>query len=294
MAILLATLFVGITFVADAFGIVPNDSQTVIAQVAATVYGDGSIGFYLFQAFTALILILAANTSYNAFPQARRHPGRGQLHASPVRLPRRPPGLHAGHRHPERPGHRLLVILFGGDTHALIPLYSVGVFVSFTLSQGGMVRHWRRVRDEGWRRRLGINAVGAVLTGVVLGRRPGREGSASSLLVAVIIPVLVGADAVHRAPVPQQRDGARGPRGTQVIGPPQRQERVVIPVPGLNRAVVQAVQLRSIARRRRADGPRHRRRRGGRASCARASSGSCPASRSSSSSRRSARWCDRS
>ena len=83
------------------------------------------------------------------------------------------------------------MILFNADTHALIPLYSVGVFVSFTLSQGGMVRHWLRVKGDRWQRRLAINAIGCVLTGVV-SVVVLVEKAPPSLLVAVIIPILVG------------------------------------------------------------------------------------------------------
>jgi amino acid transporter len=245
MAILLGILFVGITYVADSFGIVPLDDATVVAQVASQVYGDGSMGFYLFQTFTALILILAANTSYNAFPRL------AAILAQDDFMPR-----HLAFR-----GDRLaytvgvvllsgcaiaLVIAFGGDTHALIPLYSVGVFVSFTLSQSGMVRHWLHHRVPGWRRRLAINALGAVLTAVVLvvvlvGKAP------VSLLVAIIIPLLV---AMMLFIERQYRNSQAQLRVTRSVpfGPPTRHERVVIPVPGLNRAVVQAVQFgRSVA-----------------------------------------------
>jgi hypothetical protein len=122
----------------------------------------------------------------------------------------------------------------------------VGVFVSFTLSQSGMVRHWLKDRVKGWHWRLGINAVGAVLTGVVLvvvlvSKAP------SSLLVAVIIPVLV---AVMLFIERQYRNTARelAVKPGVVFGPPHRHERVVIPAPGLSRAVVQAVQFgRSIS-----------------------------------------------
>ncbi len=247
MAILLAVLFVGITFVADSFGLVPIDDpvtgtvrETVVAQVAATVYGSGSIGFYLFQAFTALILFLAANTSFNAFPRL------AAILAQDGFMPR-----HFGLR-----GDRLaftlgiallggisaaLLAFFGGETTLLIPLYSVGVFVSFTISQAGMVRHWLAERTSGWRYRLGINAFGAVLTGVVaivvtVFKAP------ESLLVAVIIPALVGVMLfIERQYAQQERELQVRPEA--VIGPPHRKERVVIPIPGMTRAVVQAVNF---------------------------------------------------
>ncbi len=245
MAALLAILFVGITFVAQHFGIAANNEQTVVAQVASAVYGADSLGFYLFQTFTALILFLAANTSFNAFPRLaailaqdgympRHFSFRGDRLAFTLGILLLG-GISAG-----------LLVLFRGNTTALIPLYSVGVFVSFTLSQGGMVRHWLGERGRGWQYRIFINAVGCVLTGVVsvvvlFGKAP------VSLLVAVIIPLLVGMMLfIERQYANQGRELEVRP--DLVIGPPHRQERVVIPVPGLTRAIVQAVNFgRSIS-----------------------------------------------
>jgi amino acid transporter len=245
MAILLGVLFVGITWIADAFGIVPEANVTVVADVAATVYGNGSLGFYLFQAFTALILILAANTSYNAFPRL------AALLAQDGLMPRQ--FAFRGDRLAYTLGIGILsgvaialLVGFGGDTHSLIPLYSVGVFVSFTISQSGMVRHWLRERGSGWRWRLGINALGALMTGVVLivvlvGKAP------QSLLVAVIIPALVAMMLFIERQYRKSGKELEVKPGL-VFKQPHRHERVVIPVPGLTRAVVQAVQFgRSIS-----------------------------------------------
>jgi amino acid transporter len=248
VAVLLAILFIGITFVADSFGIVPIDEpvkRTVISQVAARVYGDGSLPFYLFQAFTALILFLAANTSYNAFPRL------AAILATDGFMPRQ-----FGFK-----GDRLaftlgivilsavsigLLIFFQGDTHALIPLYSVGVFVSFTISQGGMVRHWLRERTSGWRWRMLLNGFGCALTGVVavivtVAKAP------ESLLVAVVIPILVVLMLFINAQYRASRLRLAVP-DTGVLPGPRREERVIVPVPDINRAVVHAVNVgRSIA-----------------------------------------------
>jgi amino acid transporter len=240
MAILLGTLFVGITFLATNFGIVPTDTQTVIAQVSSRVYGADSLGFYLFQAFTALILILAANTSYNAFPRL------AAILAQDNFMPRQ--FAFRGDRLAYTLGIAILsgmamflLAAFGGDTHLLIPLYSIGVFVSFTLAQFGMVRHWRRAKGDGWRRRLGINAFGTVLTGVV-SVIVLVEKAPSSLLVAVIIPILVGIMVfINRQYAKTAAELAVRP--DQVIAPPHRHERVIVPVPALSRAVVQAVNF---------------------------------------------------
>src|SRR3954453_2887074 len=134
-----------------------------------------------------------------------------------------------------------LLAAFGGDTHNLIPLYSIGVFVSFTLAQGGMVRHWRRHKGDGWRRRLAINAFGTVLTAVV-SVVVLVEKAPASLLVAVIIPILVGVMLFIYRQYARSSDELMV-RPDQIIGPPHRHERVIVPVPGLNRAVVQAVNF---------------------------------------------------
>ena len=243
MAALLAILFIGITFVADSFGIVPIDepvAKTVISQVAATIYGDGTVPYYLFQAFTALILFLAANTSYNAFPRL------AAILAQDGFMPRQ--FSFKGDRLAFTAGILILsavaialIVLFNGDTHALIPLYSVGVFVSFTISQSGMVRHWFQEQGAGWRGRLAINGLGAVLTGVVavvvtVAKAP------TSLLVAIVIPLLVLMMLFIHRQYEASRERLAVPR-EGVLPRPSREERVIVPVPGINRAVVHAVNV---------------------------------------------------
>jgi amino acid transporter len=248
MAVLLGVLFIGITVVADGFGILPTEEggQTVVALVAGTVFGADSPLFYAFQASTALILFLAANTSFNAFPRL------AALLAEDSYMPRQ--FAFRGDRLAFSWGIVLLaaiaaglIALFGGDTHALIPLYAVGVFVCFTLSQTGMVRHWLAERSPGWRWRMGINATGAVLTFVVLLVVAAVKFVDGAWLVVVLIPILVIIMLfIQRQYGSTSRQLAI--REDFVVPPPHREERVVIPVPGLNRAVVQAVNVgRSIA-----------------------------------------------
>jgi hypothetical protein len=247
VAVLLAVLFLGITFVADSFGIVPilEPKRTVISQVATAVFGANSIPFYFYQAVTALILFLAANTSYNAFPRL------AAILAKDGFMPRS--FSFRGDRLAFTSGIVLLsivavlmLVIFQGDTHALIPLYSIGVFVSFTIGQAGMIRYWLRERPVGWQRGLAINGFGSVLTGIVavvvlVAKAP------ESLLVAVIIPVIVGVMLfINR----QYRHSAEhlAVRPDLIVPPLRREERAVVPVPGINRAVIQAVNVaRSIA-----------------------------------------------
>ena len=145
MSILLAILFVGLTVFAVAFGLVPTEEggPSIVAMAAETAFGAGSPLFYLFAASTALILFLAANTSFNAFPRL------AAILAADGYMPRQ--FSFRGDRLAYSWGIVLLAAVafailwaFGGDTHALIPLYSVGVFLCFTLSQVGMVKHWLR------------------------------------------------------------------------------------------------------------------------------------------------------
>ncbi|HEV7811145.1 MAG TPA: APC family permease [Candidatus Limnocylindrales bacterium] len=248
MVILLGILFIGITVVAHAYQIQPTvkDVPTTVSLVAGTAFGSGSVLFVLFQASTALILFLAANTSFNAFPRL------GALLAQDGYMPRQ--FSYRGDRLAYSWGIVLLsavaaflIWLFHGNVTALIPLYSVGVFVCFTLSQIGMVKHWRRVRESGWLWRLAVNAFGAVLTAVVLVVVVSVKFIDGAYLVVILIPVLVALMLfIHR-----QYDASRRElrvRPDLVFEPPQREERAVVPIPGVNRAVIQAVNVaRSVA-----------------------------------------------
>jgi amino acid transporter len=243
MAALLGTLFIGITFLAINFGITHvelPEKQTVISQVAAAVYGAGSIPFYLFQSFTAVLLVLAANTSFNAFPRLFA------ILAKDGFMPRQ--FSFRGDRLAFSYGIVVLatvaaslIVIFRGETHLLIPLYAVGVFIDFTISQAGMIRHWRRERGPGWQRRLAINTFGMVLTAVVAVVVTVAKAPAS-LLVLLLIPVIVGLMSfIRRQYDAQERE--LHVRDDLVVEGPLREQRVVVPVNGINRAVVQAVNF---------------------------------------------------
>jgi amino acid transporter len=246
MAALLAVLFVGISFLAVNFGALPAEGATVISQVARTIYGDGTILFYVFQAFTAILLFLAANTSFNAFPRLLA------ILAEDGHVPRQ--FALRGDRLAYSYGIIILaavasalVIVFGGVTHSLIPLYAVGVFLDFTISQAGMIRHWTRERPPGWQRRLTINAFGCAMTAVVAVVVTTAKAPAS-LLVLVLIPGLVVLMALIRRQYDAQTTEL-SVREDVVIAGPHREQRVVVPVNGMNRAVVQAVNFgRALAR----------------------------------------------
>jgi amino acid transporter len=248
MAVLLGILFVGLTVVAVAYGLRPTNpgGASIVALAAQATFGEGSVFFVTFAASTALILFLAANTSFNAFPRL------AAILAEDGYMPRQ--FSFRGDRLAYSWGIVLLAAIafsllwaFGGDTHALIPLYSVGVFVCFTLSQIGMVRHWLQVRESGWRWRMVVNGLGAVLTAVVLVVVVTEKFEAGAYLVVIIVPALVGMMLFisHQYRRSKQELAVRPDLIVEAL---HREERAVVPIPGLNRAVVQAINVaRSIS-----------------------------------------------
>jgi len=172
MAFLLLVMFLGTGFLAQHLPTLSvldpsnKDYRTVVSQIAATVFGAKSIGFYYVQIFTTLILVLAANTAFADFPRL------SSLLARDGYLPR--PLARQGDRLVFHNGILVLAAAaialvwhFKGNLDLLLPLYAVGVFTAFTLSQIGMVVHWKKLRTTGWRRSAVINGVGAVATGIV-------------------------------------------------------------------------------------------------------------------------------
>jgi amino acid transporter len=169
MGSLLGLMFLGLSFLAVKLHALPTETQTLNSQVARAVFGSAGVGtvlFFMIQLGTMLILILAANTSFADFPRL------ANFHAKDNFMPR--PLTKRGHRLVFSNGiiglaiaSTALVIVFQADVHRLIPLYAIGVFTSFTLSQAGMSKRHLRLREPGWRHGLAINAVGAVTTGVV-------------------------------------------------------------------------------------------------------------------------------
>jgi hypothetical protein len=136
----------------------------------------------------------------------------------------------------------VVLVAFGGRVEALIPLYAIGVFTSITLSQAGMVRHWRRDRGEGWRTSALINGVGAVATGIVTVIFAIAKFALGAWLIVLVIPTLVAVMlGIHR--LYGQRRTEAGVAPSAIIGPPRRHQRVVVPVPEITRDVVQALKF---------------------------------------------------
>jgi len=190
MAALGVTMFLGITVLAQSYGLLPQEQETVVSQLARAIFGGGSVLYYMVQAATMLILVLAANTAYSDFPRLSSIVARDRF------LPRQF----------TRQGDRLafsngilalsvlagvLMVAFRGDTHRLIPLYMVGVFVSFSLSQAGMVMKWRRERVPGWRASALLNGLGALLTTIVLLVVAITKFGEGAWIVVLLVPLLV-------------------------------------------------------------------------------------------------------
>jgi amino acid transporter len=193
MGALFATIFVGIGFLAGQLGLVPDptETETVVSQLARTLVGVGPY-YYLIQFATAVLLLLAANTSFNGFPRL------GSVLATDRFLPRT--FQFRGDRLAFTFGIVLLavissalIVLFDGSVTNLIPLYTVGVFIAFTLSQAGLIRYWRARRgtDPVWRVRATINAVGAATTGLVALQVAVAKFMLGAWMVLVLIPLLI-------------------------------------------------------------------------------------------------------
>ena len=246
-AILFATLFMGISFLVSWFGILPDpdEQQTVLSILARHLTGDGPF-LVLVQVATALILTLAANTSFADFPRLSSFLARDGF------MPRQ-----FGFR-----GDRLafstgivalaalavvLLIVFQASVSALIPLYTLGVFVAFTLSQSGMVRRWWVRRDAGWRRGLLINGLGAVTTAVIVVVVAVSKFLAGAWLVMILVPILVSlmwAIHVHY----RRLERAIAPRSQLRIASIARAPLVIVPVARLDQPSIEALTFaRSIS-----------------------------------------------
>jgi amino acid transporter len=189
MAGILLFLFLGTTFLSQATHAQPSAGVTIVSMISEGVFGRG-VFYYLLQAATAAILVLAANTSYADFPRL------GSFMAADGFLPRQLKDR--GSKLVYSNGMLLLaavsivlIVAFGGITAALIPLYAVGVFTSFTLSQAGMVVHWWKLRETGWKRSMVINGFGSVATGVVTLIIGYTKFAYGAWIVIVLIPILV-------------------------------------------------------------------------------------------------------
>lgn len=189
MLTLLVTMFAGIALLAWLDGVIPSPSQTVLSQLAHLELGHGLLYGYV-QTATALVLLLAANTAFNDFPRLLFFLARDRV------APRM--FMHMGDRLAFSSGiiflgacAAVLYAALGGSVGRLIPLYAVGVFLAFTLSQAGMVIHWWRGREPGWRPSILFNLAGAVASGVVLVVTASVKFTEGGWIVVLLVPAIV-------------------------------------------------------------------------------------------------------
>jgi amino acid transporter len=251
MGLFFGVIFMGMSFLVGQLGILPDptEQETVLSQLTRTFVGAGTPFHLLVQGSTAILLILAANTAFADFPRLSSILARDGF------LPR--VFQFRGDRLAFNGGIVVLalvavalIVAFGGSVSALIPLYTVGVFIAFTLSQSGMVRKWWRSRREvaGWTRKAVVNGIGAVTTGVVAVEVAVSKFALGAWVVLVLIPILIGVMLFIRR---QYRSTATqlAVRDDIVVRGLRRDERVIVPIAGINRAVIQAVNVgRSIAK----------------------------------------------
>ena len=237
MSLVLATLFMGISFLAYHYGILPKTDETVISQLARLTFGTGAL-YYALQIGTMLLLVLAANSAFAGFPHL------ASILARDGYMPRQMATF----------GDRLvfsngiiilgifacfLLFLFHGDTHALIPLYAVGVFISFTFAQAGMVRRWLIKKGPHSRKQLIVNGVGAVTTGIatiIIASTKFTHGAWIVFLLIIILVLMFRSIRSHYKAVSEQILLTRDHRP-----PLPRRNIVIVPINGVNQAVIRAV-----------------------------------------------------
>jgi len=237
LGVISISLFLGITFLAYRLGVIPREGETVVSQLARHLYGSGLL-YLEVQLATTLILLLAANTSFADFPRLAFFLARDRF------IPRQ--FANQGDRLVFSNGiiilagfAILLLIVFQGETHALIPLYAVGVFISFTLSQSGMVRRWLVLREAGWWWRVWISGIGAVVTGIVMLTIAATKFSHGAWIVVLLIPTLVAVFVVvHR----HYDDVALQLSLEDIDHLPPVQNTVLVLVGDLHRGVLRAVR----------------------------------------------------
>ncbi len=238
MAVLMGILFVGSLSLTQGLAVIAQPQETILSALARQLLGSGP-AYFLIQVSTMLILAVAANTSFADFPRV------SAILAGDSFLPRQLSGL--GDRLVFANGILLLsaatavlIIIFQGDTHALVPLFAVGAFLAFTLSQSGMVIHWWRERGQHWKIKATANGVGALATGTTLMIVAVSKFTEGAWITILIIPLLVVLFLVirrHYRLVASQLT-LRGLPPSLKDYPPLR---VVVPISGVHRGMLDAV-----------------------------------------------------
>jgi len=189
MAAILATFFMGTSYLARHYAVMPTPNETILSQLGHHIFGNGAL-YLALQYSTFAILVLAANTAFADFPRL------SSILSGDRYMPRQ--FAARGDRLAFSNGivalailAMILVWLFHGDTSSLIPLYAIGVFICFTLSQAGMVVHWWRSKDPGWRWRATLNGIGAIATALVFVVQVLTKFTEGAWVVVLIIPSII-------------------------------------------------------------------------------------------------------
>jgi len=245
MGVVLSTSFLAVSYLAHRLQVIPvaDESKSVLGQIGEMVYGNGPLGHALFlvlQISTTLILILAANTSFADFPRL------ASFHAHDAFMPRQL--TKRGHRLvfsngviALAAGASLVIVVFGASVTRMIPLYALGVFTSFTLSQSGMAKRHLRLREEGWRRGLFVNGLGAVTTLLVTIVIAVEKFTKGAWIVVIFVPLMVALLVrVNRAYEAEEDDLLEGLERIQ--RPERARHRAVVVVDRLDPETLHAVQ----------------------------------------------------
>jgi amino acid transporter len=244
-ALLLAVLILGVTFLSTRYGLVPGHDETIVSKLGRDILGENVL-YYGYQAATMGVLLLAANTAYQDFPRL------SAILARDGYMPRQ--FVFKGDRLAFTNGilalavlAALLLVIFSAKTTELIPLYVVGVFISITLSQTGMVRHWWRRREKGWRGSIAVNGVGAIFTAIVtviVASVKFLDGAWLSLSLMVCAMVLFYLIYRHyrwfESAISVEGEPAGVPAAVPVTEP---REHVIVPVDGVNKISLGAIGM---------------------------------------------------
>jgi amino acid transporter len=242
MATLGVTMFVGLTLLANAYKVVPSETETVVSQLARGVFGGRNLFYFAVQAATMLILILAANTAFAGFPTLASIVARDRY------MPRQFANLGDKLSFSNgivalSLGAAALIIIFRGDQHRLIPLYMIGVFLSFTLSQSSMFLRTTKLREPGWQASSAVSGFGALLTFLVLIIVVLTKTRDGAWIVMALIPVLVTVfklTRTHYESVAEQLSL----KSIEVDTTPHG-HIVIVPIGGVHRAVIEALRYAS-------------------------------------------------
>jgi amino acid transporter len=256
MSVILGILFLGITFLAGQIDVVPSEVETIISQLARTVFGGRGVLYLAVIAATTLILFMAANTAFAGFPRL------SALQASDKFLPRQL--TYRGSRLVYSWGivtlaliAALIIVLFQANVSALIPLYAIGVFLSFTLSQAGMAHRWLKIGrldpqdiiqekgstirfDPGWRWKMLVNSFGAICTAVVVIIFAMTKFWDGAWVVLILIPMLVFVFyAIHRHYLKLADDLSL----SDYAYPPRlKRQHVIVPISGVHKGTLKAIR----------------------------------------------------